>query len=745
MTDRGRLALLIAAHVLIGLMYLWATPVFEAPDEGYHTAVIRWIAQGRGLPVQQVDAEQDYAQEGSQPPLYYLLGAGLTAWVDTADWDQVYVKNPRSRIGIPGTTHNVNDYRQPVEPPPLTGTRLKVYALRVFSLALSAATLALAYVLVRRVVPADRQPLVWLTLALVAFNPMMLFIGASVNNDNLLRLTSTGGLILILDAARAERLGVRQLSGLGVVLGLAALSKISGLMLWPVAALALVWARWRGHRGGGPPKKTAARSCLLPIAFDLLTTFLFAALVCGWWYLRNWLLYGDPLGLNAMIAIAGPRVISLGELITSEWYGFYLSFWAIFGAFTILPSLWVQWFFHALSVWALAGLAVVAWRSRRRLTFDCLLLSVFCLLTLLGVIRWTMQTPASQGRLMFGAIVPLSLGLAAGLLALAPERWGRGVAWSLGGLLAGVAAIIPVADIAPQYTPPPVLSEADLPAELRPVHARIGDGIELVGYTADDTPRQPGEVQAVTLYWRALAPMDQDYILALVLLGRGAQGAGQIDTWPGGGRLPTSQWRPGAFYADPYDLPIDETATTPTRLRLSVSAWVGAPDQRLPVRLPDGSQSLAAVFPVGRAAETQPAAPQPAVRDGSTFEGGLRLLGYDAHWDGRALNVTFYWQTAQAVPADYTLFLHVLNTAGEQVGQADGPPLDGDWPTSAWLPGQAVADTRVVTLPADLAGEGCVLRLGWYDPATGARLAAFQPDGTPWPEAAVILERGLTP
>jgi hypothetical protein len=358
------------------------------------------------------------------------------------------------------------------------------------------------------------------------------------------------------------------------------------------------------------------------------------------------------------------------------------------------------------------------------------------------VIGWTMQTPASQGRLLFGALAPLSMGLAAGLLAWSPARAQWAAALALGAGLAVVAAVIPLADIAPRYAPPRPLSDSALPAGLRPIHAQIGEEMELVGYTADEAPRTPGQAQPVTLYWRALAPMEKDYALALVLFGRGMESVGQIDTWPGAGLLPTSQWRPGALYADNYQLPIADASKTPTLLKLSLSSYDGDPARRLPIRIPDGTTVDALTFPVGRLIPAQSPSVSPRVADNSTFEYGLALVGYDAQMDG-ALSLTLYWRPDQAIPADYTVFVHLVDQDGVPVvPPADAPPLGGDWPTSAWVPGQPVVDERLIALPPDRPPDCCSIRLGWYDPATGARLAAFRPDGTPWEENAVVLRLG---
>jgi hypothetical protein len=123
--------------------------------------------------------------------------------MDTGDFEQVFVRNPFSRVGIPGTTHNVNLYRHPMRATPLTGTALAVRLTRWFSLLLSSVTIFLTALLARRLFP-NRERLALLAAALVAFNPMALFINASVNNDNLLMLLSTASLIVTVDFMQAS-------------------------------------------------------------------------------------------------------------------------------------------------------------------------------------------------------------------------------------------------------------------------------------------------------------------------------------------------------------------------------------------------------------------------------------------------------------------------------------------------------------------------------------------------------------
>ena len=206
-----------------------------------------------------------------------------------------------------------------------------------------------------------------------------------------------------------------------------------------------------------------------------------AVAVCGWWYLRNRQLYGEWLGLQTMVAIAGPGApITLIELFRGEWLSFWRSYWGVFGAFTVLAADWVYRFFDALTLAALAGGLLSLGRRNRSVALDWAaagLFALFCALTFVGVVRWTLLTLASQGRLMFGAIAPLSIFMAAGLLQLAGRaatvQNRNRTAVALVAALALVAGVIPPLYLAPRYEPPPALRAADLPADLRSVRARL--------------------------------------------------------------------------------------------------------------------------------------------------------------------------------------------------------------------------------------------------------------------------------
>jgi 4-amino-4-deoxy-L-arabinose transferase-like glycosyltransferase len=732
-------AIIILAHIGLGLTYDRATPIFEASDEGSHYAVVDWLANGNGLPVQVRSRLRPlWAQEGSQPPLYYWLASRLVALVPDRNLDVVYVLNPLSRVGIPGTPHNANLYRHPLERPPMRGVELAVRLVRWFSLALGAMTSFLTWRLAAMVFPGQTV-LALLAAALVAFNPMTLFINASVNNDNLLMLLSTGSLVGILVFMRPHvpQYGWKA-AGLGLLLGLAALTKVSGLVLWPAAAVGVAWGAWRGRDW----RRFLAAGVIIAAV---------VLLVCGWWYWRNQMLYGEWLGLETMIAMAGPRAPAIRaiDLLRTEWYGFFLSYWGVFGVFTILPADWVFGFYFILTLWSGLGWLQTLLRRPLRLTGEILLLVLFIILTLVGVVNWSLQTLASQGRLMFGAIAPLSALMAAGILGAARpllrqragRGWANGLVLTLSAALALVAGVVPPAYIAPHYAPPQQIALADLPADLQTTDVTFGGNIQLLGYTAPITPVVPGERLPVTLFWLATKPIQRDFALALHLVGRQGGEVAKIDTWPGSGNGATTQWTPGVIYGDTFWLPVADTALAPSRLWLNLNFWEDDPGRILPMTTSGGAPLASVVLPVGRLADERGPARQPEFDEGSTFDYGIELLGYDAVLNGNlALNLYWRLNAREPVPADYTVFLHVLNEQGVMVeGPADGPPLDGNWPTSAWIPGRTVVDPHTVALSSDLPPGSYNIQLGFYDPVTGSRLTAYRPDGTRWPDDMVII------
>jgi hypothetical protein len=69
--DRFGLTAIVTGFVLLAFWYSLLIPPFETPDELYHYAFVRHLAQGNPLPVQADTSTGPWEQEGSQAPLYY--------------------------------------------------------------------------------------------------------------------------------------------------------------------------------------------------------------------------------------------------------------------------------------------------------------------------------------------------------------------------------------------------------------------------------------------------------------------------------------------------------------------------------------------------------------------------------------------------------------------------------------------------------------------------------------------------
>lgn len=737
LTDRRLAVAIVALFALLGTIYSMVTPIFEASDEFLHYPFVEYVATTGQLPVQQPGVETMWDQEGSQPPLYYLLSAGLTSWIDTSDLETVRWRNPHGKLGIPLDPDNKNIIiHTPAEAFPWSGTVLAVHIIRLFSVALGTVSVTLTYVLTRTVWP-DRRWIAILATALTAFNPMFLFITGSVNNDNLMILLGTWTLLLAIRVLK-EGLTLQRSITLAIVLAAGALTKISGLTLLPLVALALLFYAWRSGDW---------RGAILTGLGILLAT----AVIAGWWYLRNLRLYGELLGLDTMVAIAGPREpITLWEL-RREWYGFWVAYWALFGGVSILADPIVFRFLEVLSVVAVAGLVWWVVGTIRHRAWDDLLIPGLLLVqvavTSVGLVRWTLMTYGSQGRLMFPIIAAISALLALGLLNWIPERWRPTVSGVAAIPLLGVAIISPFRYIAPAYAPPPTVDT--VPTDATPVGLHFGD-LEIVALGTEDITTEEDGWVPVTVYLRANAPITSNLSLYLHALGRDAEEIGKIDTYPGGGSLPTTAMEPSLIYADHYSIGLDEQFTTPTAVHVAVG--VGEFDGEQYVihngTLDDSSEQTAAFVTAGVAYPTDEATCTQAIPANPSITasiGGFARLWVNAPPTsvaaGESLAIPLVWDRLDGTDVNWTVFVHLADATGNVVAQSDGPPLNGDYPTNLWRQPCAFEDVHIIDVPADLPAGNYHLLAGMYDASDPgfARAPAADEAGVPYPNNAVPL------
>jgi hypothetical protein len=97
---------------------------------------------------------------------------------------------------------------------------------------------------------------------------------------------------------------------------------------------------------------------------------------------------------------------------------------------------------------------------------------------------------------------------------------------------------------------------------------------------------------------------------------------------------------------------------------------------------------------------------------------------------GESVAVTLVWEGRAPMSESYRVFLHLMSADGVLVAQSDGIPADWTRPTTGWLPGEYVSETRTLALPPDAPPGSYSLYAGMYLPDSSVRLTnADFPDG----------------
>ena len=121
--------------------------------------------------------------------------------------------------------------------------------------------------------------------------------------------------------------------------------------------------------------------------------------------------------------------------------------------------------------------------------------------------------------------------------------------------------------------------------------------------------------------------------------------------------------------------------------------------------------------------------PNPSIAAQAAFDRQIALRGYDASVLPGTFSLTLYWQALAQPPHAYTVFVHVLDSNGQQVGQQDNMPVNNQSITSCWQPGEFVVDPYSITLQAGALGP-FTLEVGLYRVDTAERLRLDDGSGT---------------
>ncbi len=717
---------LFVLFLLLGVVYSTVTPIFEAPDEVWHYAYVRYLVEKRALP-SLTDTDSGAYQEVAQPPLYYAIAALASGFAPDEDLADLMWHNPDFGYQAGGT---VNDNKNMLihterEQFPWRGAVLAVRLARFVSLAFGVLTVVAAWGLGREVFP--QQPVWALSVAaLVAFTPQFLFISSVVSNDSTTAALSTTALWAITRTVKRGATPYRSIA-IGVLVGLASLTKVSCLLLGALAAIGLAFAcrpqdrqarRFWGH-------------------FSLVT--LAALAIGGWWYLRNAILYQDPFAFRAHVDTPWGRETPLTiQALLAQLPTVYNSFWGGFGWGHVEFPTWV---YVALGIIPATSLVGWVWAIKQRRIRDqgpvFFLALTWWTIVFLALLLWMRQVWAAHGRLLFPAIGAWALLIVGGWKSLSQSHFTPHVSRLTHIALAGLillSLLTPWLVIRPAFARPRLTAPTDAAATVQGTSLTYDNVARLLGISLEQTFVPPGGVLQVRACWEALAPMSQDYTVFVHLVGRNNERVAERHTYPGLGRFPTSLWPVGKAFCDIYRVPVEDWASIPELYDLTIGLYDASTGERLTARDPAGNEVGLSTPARVRIAPEQPLSETPKHPLNYQVGEQITLIGYQLSepTSDAPLTVTLYWRADQPPARDYTVFVHLLseeNGQAQPLAQHDSPPRYGRYPTSAWQAGDVIPDEHVLNVPALSAGSRVRLAVGMYRPDTLDRLPVLGPDG----------------
>jgi 4-amino-4-deoxy-L-arabinose transferase-like glycosyltransferase len=245
-------------------------------------------------------------------------------------------------------------------------------------------------------------------------------LSSSVSNDILAELVFGTALLLMVELL-TDRFTVLNTTATGIILAIGCITKATCVILIPIAVVAylLMW------RQGRYDVKTAAGHVLLMLFV--------AALGSGWWFVRNNVLYGDPLAMSTFQNYFGDTArpeywFSHGftafqylELVVM-WT--FASFWGVFGHMNIFMPSWIYITAAGVSLIGIAGSVkgIPEWRRQSVLSNEIwVVFAATFVLVLLAFIRFNTVFFQAQGRYLYPAIVPVAVLWVLGIEGLLPR------------------------------------------------------------------------------------------------------------------------------------------------------------------------------------------------------------------------------------------------------------------------------------------------------------------------------------
>lgn len=279
MNNKKILAIIIILALFFRLVSALIIPIFDKPDEKPHFDYIEFIVENKKLPVQKEGQHGEFFQ----PPFYHVFASFILA-------------------SVKAFTQNI---------------WYQVFSLRVLSIIVSMFTLYFIYKIASLLF--SNHNFILGVVAFASFLPSYVNINSTITNANFGDLLSTLIIFIVLKTLTTEK-NQKNVLLLGFIAGIAVITRLSiipALLTIPFAFIIKYY----------PNIKTNIKRIIKPLAIIVGI----ALIISSWHLIRNFALYGDFLGINAMEMSYPPDETKPDFFIVRLLGWTFITFWASFG------------------------------------------------------------------------------------------------------------------------------------------------------------------------------------------------------------------------------------------------------------------------------------------------------------------------------------------------------------------------------------------------------------------------------
>lgn len=722
----------ITLSLLFGFTYSAINPIHEGTDELRHYRFVQYIIQNGRLPVQ---GQEDCRSQSHHPPLFYMMAAAVSFGVDTG---QELCHNPQANpfwgyrqweVG----TDNKNQYlHQPNEAWPWQGEALAAHLARGVNVILGTLAVVVTWLTARLMWPQNR----WMPIGivpLIAFLPQFLYMSGTLNNDVIAALA--GAAVCLVCVALIQRPGPLTLPiRWGIIFGtaysLALMSKFNlapfGLPLGLVIMYKTLWGRQHWQR-------------FLVAGTTMIGT---TAVLAGWWFVRNQLLYGEPTGFRILTELWGVREASSSwGLLWIELPGIWSTFIGRFGFGQIplpAPVYQISWgltFFAAFGIgmtyfwlWLNSTETADLRTELRSIGAEILLLALVALIAIIVVFAYVLVSPAgAMGRFLFPGLPAFAILIFWGLTLwprLLGWNWDIPLAIGSNAIMIFLATFALFAYLQPAYAQPENRADQQFPqipqTELEDEPVTFEPFANLLDATVSKQAYTPGETVVVDMVWKVNSkPFGDFYFFAHLIDTETGELIAQRDTHPVTGKYPMSLWHEGEVFRDQITIPIPETAY-PSTAEVLIGFY--APDEGYRLAVSQAGTPLGDSYTVAAVTLLERPGLYPNAQTWN-FEQRARLRGFEYSTrqpsSAEPLIVTFYWDVLDQDTLSHTDAVVILSYADETGFEFKKPFSELLLATNR---GSVLVDSRTIDVAQLPPGEISQISLILIDHFTGERV-----------------------